>query len=220
MSKIIRTADIDVNPVDDAIIFKTALKNDGLLIDATITSLGGNVVKIGANRGMVCGRDYYMDESQINVAMSPTSEIKNGRIILELNLSANTVEYSSELEPYTELTQEDLNNGGNVYQYVYATYKADNVSVKSVSKVCRLIGEPIVIELGTTWSDNKQTVHLDGVTANDYPMYDVKLDGTQDQIETDVEEFNKILRVETKTNELEFTCSEPTVNPINILFKF
>ena len=75
------------------------------------------------------------------------------------------------------------------------------------------------ITLGTSWSSNQQTVSLQGITANDSPILDVKLSGDVENMTSQQEEWAKVLKAETGNGNITFTCLEPTTMSLTILVK-
>lgn len=80
------------------------------------------------------------------------------------------------------------------------------------------------VTLGTSWTSNSngyytQTVTLSGITSSDNPVIDVVLSGTLEEMQTQQEDWSKILKVETSTDTLIFYASEPTTVSLSVLVK-
>lgn len=80
------------------------------------------------------------------------------------------------------------------------------------------------VTLGTVWADGKQTVTVNGISANSAPVIDVKLSHLEDE-QTRIshnDEFNKILFATTNTNSITFYLKEadnPTTTSIIVRLK-
>ena len=75
------------------------------------------------------------------------------------------------------------------------------------------------ITLSTTWIDGLQTVNVNGITANDSPILDVKLSGDYDTILEQQTEWNKIIQANTGNGTITFLSSEDTTIELTVLVK-
>ena len=81
------------------------------------------------------------------------------------------------------------------------------------------------ITLGTTWTTDStngyvtQDVTLSGITANDYPILDVVLSGTKENMETLNSEWAKMLKAETSANKITFYFTEATTVSLSVLVR-
>lgn len=79
--------------------------------------------------------------------------------------------------------------------------------------------------LGTSWTKDAtngyytQSTICSGITSKDNPPIDVVLSGTLENMESQQEEWGKILKVETSTDTLTFYASEPTTVSLSVLVK-
>ena len=95
---------------------------------------------------------------------------------------------------------------------------------KNTNDIAKLKQLPTVI-LGTSWTQDTtngyytQTVALSGITSKNNPTIDVILSGTLENMESQQEEWGKILKVETSTDTLKFYASEPTTVSLSVLVK-
>lgn len=90
--------------------------------------------------------------------------------------------------------------------------KADSTYVESLKQVQE-------ITLGTTWADGLQTVSVPGITENDSPILDVKLNGDFDTVLEQQAEWNKIVQATTGNGTITFLSSEDTTIQLTILVK-
>lgn len=79
--------------------------------------------------------------------------------------------------------------------------------------------------LGTSWTkDNTngyytQSIICSGITSKDNPTIDVVLSGTLTEMQTQQDEWGKILKIETSTDTLKFFSSEPTTVSLSVMVK-
>ena len=81
------------------------------------------------------------------------------------------------------------------------------------------------VTLGTTWTQDTangyytQSVAFGGITSKDNPTVDVVLSGTLENMESQQEEWGKILKIETSTDTLKFYVSEATSIELSVMVK-
>lgn len=149
--RVIRSAGQNVSPADDGRLYSKAFA-DGLFEDVAISSLGTNLVSIGALYGIICGRDFTAEAQNITVILPETEGTTEGVIYVEIDISSDDViTIGSALKPFTP-TYEDINMNGVVAQMVIAEYTATPVAVTDVTPVYPVataggIGSMATIEL-------------------------------------------------------------------------
>lgn len=140
------------------------------------------------------------------------------------NISANKADITSLQQTTSKNTSDIATNTSDI-----ATNKANiatNTSniAKNTNDIAKLKQLPTVI-LGTSWAKDTtngyytQTVSLRGITSNDNPPIDVVLSGTLENMESQQEEWGKILKIETSTDILKFYASEATTVSLSVLVK-
>ena len=81
------------------------------------------------------------------------------------------------------------------------------------------------VTLGTSWVQDTingyytQTVSFSGITSKNNPTIDVVLSGTLTEMQSQQEEWGKILKVETSTDTLKFYASKPTTVSLSVIVK-
>ena len=81
------------------------------------------------------------------------------------------------------------------------------------------------VTLGTSWTQDTtngyytQTVALSGITSKNNPTIDVLLSGTLENMQSQQEEWGKVLKIETSTNTLTFYASKPTTVSLSVMVK-
>lgn len=149
--RVIRAAGQNVSPADDGRLYSKAFA-DGLFEDVAISSLGTNLVSIGALYGIICGRDFTAEAQNITVILPETEGTTEGVIYVEIDISSDDViTIGSALKPFTP-TYEDINMNGVVAQMVIAEYTATPVAVTDITSVYPVataggIGSMATIEL-------------------------------------------------------------------------
>lgn len=103
------------------------------------------------------------------------------------------------------------------YQQEGDRFSASDINATN-AEVNKIVGVQ-EITLGTTWSSNQQTVSLQGITANDSPILDVKLSGSIEEMEQQEAEWAKILKVDSNANALVFTAREDTTMQLTVMVK-
>ena len=79
--------------------------------------------------------------------------------------------------------------------------------------------------LGTSWTQDTtngyytQTIACNGITSKDNPPIDVVLSGNLTEMQSQQEEWGKILKIETSSNTLKFFASEPTTVSLSVIVK-
>ena len=83
---------------------------------------------------MILGRLFTIEAEDIPVQVSSSGTV-NGRLKLVIDLSDSDSPISIESQARSSLpalTQEDLNNGGFVYEFALATYNVDELNVTNL----------------------------------------------------------------------------------------
>ena len=185
---------------------------NGITKGCEITNNGSNVT-IGKGYFFVHGRLVNIEDAEV----VESSQFKSGynRIVFEIDLSKeNTVaEFNQgaiKVLNTTALTQEDLDNGGNVYQYPICHFTwGGSISdfVVDTSSLIFFIGDRTV-EVGTTWvvdSTNGgyyQKVAVDGIKETDNPWVDVIMGSDIDANVLYCAAWNCITRIVASDNAL------------------
>ena len=124
-----------VNAIDDAKFYEE-LTNSlcGLVAGGVCTIVSANTIHITSGWGLILGRLFTIEAEDISVEVSD-SGTKKGRLKLVIDLSDPDSPISIESEVAASLpalTQEDLNNGGFVYEFALATYDIDELNATNI----------------------------------------------------------------------------------------
>lgn len=124
----------NITPADDAAIYAHFDARSGTISGCEVTHLGSNQIRVAAGRGMVCGRQFVTEDTTVLATLADTGTLQ-GRLIVQVDIG-NTEQpiqlITQAAATLPELTQEDLNAGGTVYQLPLATYTVSNVAVSDL----------------------------------------------------------------------------------------
>lgn len=124
----------NVTPADDAALYAHFDARSGIISGCEIAHLGANQISIGSGRGLICGRSFVVEAETI-LATLTTSGTQQGRLLLEVDLSNPTAPIAfitQAAASLPELVQEDINNGGTVFQMQLATYTVSSTAISGL----------------------------------------------------------------------------------------
>lgn len=181
MSKINRWDGVAVSPSEDANLFNQMI-GSGLFKAANIVSLGSNQVSVPALQGIMCGRDFKTDAEVLSVKL-PQTGTATGYLYIQIDINGESVPtFGSALGAFTPV-QEDINNGGSVYQMLLAIYVASATAISSITNAYSLaqpgaahtIRNMILYASNWNASDNTYTILDSKITK--IPLESVELIG-------------------------------------------
>ncbi len=127
----------DVHPDEDALMYHEMLRSNYFVRPVSAASLGGNLVALGGGYALVYGHQIIISDETLAIPLHPPGPIL-GRTVIEID-TANTevpIKWVHQLgNPLPPLVQEDLVNGGTVYQLPVLTYNVSEVVVSDVAVV-------------------------------------------------------------------------------------
>lgn len=151
-----------VAPKDDALIQQYALGQDGFFYGGTPTYTGGNTIHFQSGEGMMCGREFVLEDTDVSAAL-PASGTLLGQVYIHIDLSNtdNPIELICETaETLTELTKdENLNVNNGTYDLQLCTFTAN------VSNITDLVSQIKQIKKGGGGSDENLAQIEDGTEA-------------------------------------------------------
>ena len=171
--------DMFVRPPDDAAIFARVL-SDGI-VDGCAMSAAGSTLHLTAGRLIACGREGGI-ASALDIPIAGASS-GYARLVLSVDMSASAsasdfkqvrldVEYSATLGGFEDLTQDDINNGGTLYQMVLCVMSLGAAGITGILSTCGTAhgkGAGTAVTLAAAnWNTvtKLQTVRVDGATAD------------------------------------------------------
>lgn len=133
--RLITFAGSTVAPQDDALVYETAIGQNGIIKGGAVTLKNNNTLHIAAGHGIICGRKFSIVESDITVLLT-TGDTLQGRLYIHLDLSNTTdpiqilTEIGSTLsEP---IQQSDVNISNGIYEFNVATFTIDALTISDL----------------------------------------------------------------------------------------
>ena len=200
----------------------------GITKGCTVTH-DDTTVTIGKGYFIAHGRMMCIEEAETVVASQGFASGYN-RIVYEIDLSKeNTVTdfrqgYIKVLNSET-LVQEDLDDGGNVYQFPFCHFQWSGSAITSFTVDAPTLDSARVItytaQVGTAWTDNSgyftQEIPVAGIKATDNPIMD--LIATTSGFEAEQEAYGMIFKVVTSQNKIIVYSAEATTTAFNVQLK-
>lgn len=128
----------NVTPLNDAIIFQTAIPGAGIFKGCEVTVARGNILHISQGYGIIKGRFFEMYENEVSVQLAETGQTLNGRLYLHMDLSnadepikimTETAEQLSNL-----LMDANVNYNNSAYDLELAVFKVDAAGVINLTQ--------------------------------------------------------------------------------------
>lgn len=118
---IITWPNVNVEPVDDALVYETAIGAGGIIYGCTATLRNSNTLHVSAGHAIICGRKLTIVEGDITVELSTSGTLK-GRLYLQLDLSNTTEPARLLTEVGTSITPPVQDQDVNI---INGTYEID-----------------------------------------------------------------------------------------------
>lgn len=133
-----RYNDTIITPKDDRILFDQIFDDYGLIYGGSATMAASNKIHVGAARGFIKGTEVIIEAEDIAVNLSD-SGTKNGRlkIVMDLADTETPIKFESEVAASFPALEQDanINYDNGRYEVVFATYKATETTISSVTLV-------------------------------------------------------------------------------------
>ena len=129
----------NVSPLNDAIMWQTAIPGAGIFKGCEVTAARGNILHISQGYGIIKGRFFEMYENEQTVQLADTGHTLQGRIYLHMDLSnadepikiiAETGESFSTL-----LMDSNVNYNNSSYDLQLATFTVDAAGIVDLTQV-------------------------------------------------------------------------------------
>lgn len=130
--------DATVTAQDDAILYNAFLPKSGIIYGATVTISSSTTLHIAAGHGVIAGRKFTIDATDITVGLAPSGSIL-GRLYIHLDLSNadNPIEFKTEtgnsLTDPIQNSNVNLNNG--IWEFNIATFTVSTTTIGSLVSV-------------------------------------------------------------------------------------
>lgn len=128
----------NVTPADDAALYAHFDGRSGIISGCVPSSLGSNQIAVSSGRGYICGRQFTVQQETILAQVSSSGAEMQGRLLVQIDLanSEQPITFLTQaMASLPDLVQDDLNNGGTVYQLPLATYTIDSVAISDFTVV-------------------------------------------------------------------------------------
>ena len=151
--EIVTWQNIDVTPVDDALVYETAIGAGGIIYGCEVTIKNSNTLHINAGHAIVCGRKMTIVDDDMAISLA-TAGTQKGRLYLQLDLSnASTpaqllTEVSGALTPPTQDDNVNITNGTfeiNLYMFDVSPTEISNL-VRVANPLANILGNFAKIE--------------------------------------------------------------------------
>lgn len=124
-----------VTPQDDSLIYQNAVSVNGIFGGATVTLTGANTLHVASGFGIICGRFFEINESDISVQLSSSGTL-NGRlkIHLDLNNADNPIEIVTETGSTLPALSGDsnININGGAFDMELCTFSVNELTISSL----------------------------------------------------------------------------------------
>lgn len=149
----------NISPRDDAVIYNTAIQDDGLFFGCAVTLLGATQLNVTDGRGILKGYSFAVEAETINAQMSSSGTV-NGRLLIRIDLNnmETPIQFVTQAAAsLPALEQEDLTQDGTVYEFPLATYQVSETQITGLSAnphVITPVSYPLPIALGGTQAES------------------------------------------------------------------
>jgi hypothetical protein len=124
-----------VTPQDDALIYQNAIPMNGIFSGATVTLSEANVLHVAAGFGIIGGRFFEINESDITVELSSSGTLL-GRLYIHLELTNADVPISINVTTGATLPalvgDPDLNINDGAFDLELATFNVSEVTISDI----------------------------------------------------------------------------------------
>lgn len=124
-----------VTPQDDSLIYQNAVSVNGIFGGATVTLTGANTLHVASGFGIICGRFFEINESDISVQLSSSGTLRGRlKIHLDLNNADNPIEIVTETGATLPALTGDsnININGGAFDMELCTFSVNEITISSV----------------------------------------------------------------------------------------
>lgn len=148
-----------VTAQDDALVYENALKKSGIIYGCAVTISDSTTLHIAAGHGVIAGRKFTVDATDITVALAPSGTLL-GRVYVQLDLSNNSTPISFKVETGNSLTDPvqtaNTNIVNGIWEFNLATF---DVSTSTLSNIVSVA--PSFTPTSGTLAANATTISFD-----------------------------------------------------------
>lgn len=124
----------EIIPMMDAIIQDVGVGESGILYGCTVSAIG-NALNVSAGYGLIKGRLFQVESTDISVTLAPDSNLV-GRLYIKLDLSNSETPISIEVatgnELYTLTQEDDANYTDGTYEISLATFTVSTSEITDI----------------------------------------------------------------------------------------
>ena len=133
-----------VTPQDDALIYQNAIPMNGIFSGATVTLSEANVLHVAAGFGIIGGRFFEINESDVTVELSSSGTLL-GRLYIHLELTNADVPISINVATGATLPalvgDPDLNINDGSFDLELATFNVSEVTISDIVNTFPIISK-------------------------------------------------------------------------------
>lgn len=129
----------NVSPLNDAIMWQTAIPGAGIFKGCEVTAARGNILHISQGYGIIKGRFFEMYENEQTVQLAETGSTLEGRVYLHMDLSnadepIKIIAETGESFP-SLLMDTNVNYNNSAYDLQLATFRVDAAGIIDLTQV-------------------------------------------------------------------------------------
>ena len=131
-----------VTPIDDALVYQTAIADSGIIYGASVTQSDASTLHISAGYGIASGRFFEIYDSDIIVQLSSSGNLL-GQLYVHMDLGSALSPIEILYETGTSLTpmQQDanVNVSNGVYEFQLATFKVNTSTISNLAYTAPIV---------------------------------------------------------------------------------
>ena len=131
-----------VTPIDDALVYQTAIADSGIIYGASVTQSDASTLHISAGYGIASGRFFEIYDSDIIVQLSSSGNLL-GQLYVHMDLGSALspieilYETGSSLTPMQQDANVNVANG--VYEFQLATFKVNTSTISDLAYTAPIV---------------------------------------------------------------------------------
>lgn len=147
-----------VTPLDDALVYQTAVSDSGIIYGATVTQADSSTLHITAGYGIASGRFFEIYDADIIIPLSPSGTLK-GQLYVHMDLGSALspidilYETASSLTPMRQDGNVNVVNG--VYEFQLATFNINTTTISSLAYTAPIVSGGGTALIGPAENSNR-----------------------------------------------------------------
>ena len=131
-----------VSPIDDALVYQTAIGESGIIYGANVTLANTNTLHISAGYGIASGRFFEIYDSDVIVPLSSSGTLR-GQLYVHMDLGSAQEPISIEYETATTLSpmrqDANVNVSNGVYEFQLATFSVSTSTISALKYTAPIV---------------------------------------------------------------------------------